>query len=111
MTNVKKACSECPFRKDALPGYLGDASYKPTVFLASIEHTPIPCHMTVLDWDDKKRVKRQCWTHTCIGSLQFMRNIAKMPIDPKYRKLRDEADRNTGIFSTRQDFIEHHVKR
>lgn len=105
----KKPCQKCPFRKDSAPGYLGEASYNPTTFLMSMEHDPLPCHMAV-EWDDDDSNPDDLrYELPCIGSLQFLRNIAKLPKNSEYVELRNQVNKiNPGIFQTKQQFIEHH---
>lgn len=105
-----KPCHECPFRKEALPGWLGGASHNPQVFLSTIEQAPIPCHLTV-DWDalDEAYASMVAYVNPCIGSLQFMRNTAKLPWDKVYATMRNSVERNPEVFEIRQDFIDHHT--
>ncbi len=106
---MKKPCIECPFRKESCPGYLGDSSYNPEVFLATIEHSPIPCHK-VIDWEvaSDEEIERESWEQPCIGSLQFQRNSLKQPRDPDYRELVSGVEKNEDVFNWKQEFIKHH---
>jgi hypothetical protein len=110
---MKQPCKECPFRKTSAPGYLGANTGKPHVFLNCMTLHPIPCHMQVEEdeWDDVHIVAGKSWENTCIGSLQFLKNTASLPYQRAYAALRDEAGRNTDVFETRHEFIEHHTMK
>lgn len=107
----KKPCNECPFRKQSAPGYLGEASWKPEIFLRSLEHDPLPCHLAV-DWeDDDGNPDDIRYEVPCIGALQYLKNIAKLPRNLEYAKLRNEVECSDEIFQNRQQFINHHSKQ
>lgn len=103
-----KQCNECPFKKDSAPGYLGEASYNPELFLQSMTNQPIPCHKAVKDWNDDQEINEKAWSKPCIGSLKFLRNTATLPKDNQYVELRNSVEKDSGCFGTRQDFINHH---
>jgi len=106
----KKLCKECPFKKDSMKGYLGEASGDPESFLQSMEYDPIPCHLQV-DWenDTDEEIENKCFSHPCIGSLQFMNNSCKLPFSKEYRALQDSVDKNPEVFNWRAEFIRHHT--
>lgn len=107
---MKSPCKECPFRKNSAPGWLGAGTGNPLKFLQIMETIPIPCHSTIAeeDWEDERLVKAMGWSHTCIGSLQFMRNTCKLPYDTKYAAIRNAEKTNSEVFEIHQDFIDHH---
>ncbi len=83
-------CSDCPFSRKALKGWLGGSS--PQEF-AAIAHgdSPYDCHAT-----DKQ----------CAGIAIFRTNVCKSPRDPEALRL----PRNTrDVFSTTVEFITHHT--
>lgn len=106
---MKQPCSECPFKKTLWKGYLGESSYDPETFLASIEASPIPCH-SVVDWenDEQEVIEDKCWSNPCTGSLQYMKNQGKIPRDREYAKLLNTVDKNPNVFNWRHEFIKHH---
>lgn len=106
---MNQPCKECPFRKASLPGYLGEASGNPIHFLTTMERKPIPCHIRI-NWEgeEAKFADALAWQRPCIGSLQFMKNTCKLPWDKKYSAMRDEETRNSEVFETRHEFIDHH---
>jgi len=52
MKCVKEVCKECPFKRDSLAGYLGEASFDPMAFLGPHLQggEPLPCHLSI-DWE------------------------------------------------------------
>lgn len=107
---MNKPCRECPFQKTSAPGYLGNTSYRPEEFLVSMEHNPLPCHLTI-DFDDPEADGLDLSkAQVCVGSLQFLKHTCKMPRDPKYNRLKDAVERNPEVFGMRSEFIEHHSK-
>lgn len=108
---MNNPCKECPFRRTSAAGYLGEASHEPEVFLNSLEHTPIPCHM-IVDWEQASddELEDACWNNTCVGSLQYLKNQAKLPRNPRYDKLVREALKNPDVFTWKIEFINHHSK-
>lgn len=107
-------CKECPFRKDSLPGWLGENSHNPQVFIDAMEHNIIPCHMRV-DWDEaeQKNLIVEGKDNPCIGALQFSANSLKLPRGARemgsvYHALIDNAKQNPEVFKWGADFIKHH---
>lgn len=101
------ACRECPYKKSSAPGYLGESSWEPEKFLTQLDQKEIhPCHLTV-DWETNDISNAK----TCEGALQFMKNICKLPIDPKaVQQLKSLKFDPSEIFSRRIEFINHHQK-
>ncbi|MEE8263233.1 MAG: hypothetical protein V3R83_12295 [Gammaproteobacteria bacterium] len=108
----KNACSECPFRRNSAPGYLGSASHDPEGFLHPHWHgeRKLPCHMEI-DWevsDLDKEIAVESANH-CLGYLTLMRNACKLPRDAEAKKLLSSVDRNSSdFFSFPQEFYLHH---
>lgn len=101
---MKKPCIECPFKKNSLPGYLGNMSYQPIEYLQHLNAIePVECHLTVdYNSDDHSNSK------PCLGALQFMNNSGKLT--RYYGSQQREAGKNKDVFSTTVEFIEHHKK-
>lgn len=104
---MTKPCKQCPFRRTSLPGYLGEASYDPESFLQSIEHSPIPCHLTV-NWEEKHPDVSK--SPVCIGSLQFHKNSCKQPRNVEYGVMVMNSTKNKDVFNWKIEFIKHHKK-
>lgn len=76
-------CNECPWRRDAIPGYLGPYTPLDWVKIAHGEQ-PIACHKTIRvhnplestgSWDDPK-------IRQCRGAAIFRENVGKSPKNP-----------------------------
>jgi hypothetical protein len=102
---MKKACIECPFKKSSAPGYLGEVSYQPEVFLQQINEAAIPCHLSI-NWENKDEKFKH--SKDCVGALQFMNNSLKMSRDYDTAKLQKEYGKSDEIFSRTKEFIDHH---
>src|SRR5262245_59749948 len=69
-----RPCNECPFRKTALPGWLGPLSAEDWVSLLHSD-APIACHMTIdvsQDWEGASQ---------CAGAANMRRALCKLPRD------------------------------
>lgn len=103
---VRQPCSDCPFRRLALPGWLGRGS--PESFLHCI-HTddPLPCHQTI-DYDDprwKEQWVSQSTGSMCAGALILSANMYKLPRDPNFPRM---APDEGAVFATALEFVRHH---
>jgi hypothetical protein len=104
-------CAACPFRRDSLPGYLGEATGDPQSFVFSIwsEAVRQPCHLAV-DWESSSAQREARRAPLCRGALIAMRNCAKMPVDAEVGLAvrNTDPDRET-VFSHIGEFIAHHT--
>lgn len=90
----KKPCHDCPWRRVALPGWLGGA--EPTDWIADAHgEARIACHTVVGDPQPQ-----------CVGAAIYRANNHKLPRDRTI--LRAEANHDT-VFSSPGEFMEHHV--
>lgn len=105
---VAKPCSDCPFRRKAMPGWLGGSS--PEGFIDCMQRDePLPCHQTV-DYDDPnwlvKWMKQGGDTgNVCAGALIFMANKCQRPHDPNFPTM--EPDHGA-VFSNSVEFVRFH---
>lgn len=89
-TQHRKPCSDCPFAREALPGWLGG--------------------LTVNEWIQEIKGDDKIMCHVldgaqCAGSSIFRANLAKRPRDPAVLLL--PADRES-CFATPMEFAAHH---
>jgi hypothetical protein len=84
-------CSDCPWRRDSLNGWLGGTSKEKWIQIAHSD-TVVPCHTL-------KGAQ-------CAGISVYRANVAKMAYEPN---LKLAADRKL-VFSWPPEFIEHHSK-
>jgi hypothetical protein len=105
MKEIHIPCSECSFRRDIEPGFLGGSP--PEVYIGqSVGPFKVPCHKAC-DFDDPNwREKSMYDTTQCAGMAIYRTNVGvadRMPAD--LHKL--PADRNT-VFATHAEFLAHH---
>lgn len=109
-------CNDCPFRRNAIKGWLGGAP--PEWFVESAladyadysnDANAAPCHQTV-DYDDPDWINTQAKdAAVCAGALIFARNLCKQPRDPARAEMVQAVEQNKiGVFDNSQDFIDHH---
>jgi len=103
---TKEPCNACPFRTQALAGWLGAGS--PESFIECIQREePLPCHKTI-DYTDphwKEKWLDGKTGKTCAGSLILMANMCKLPRDPTFPQM-PPSTRN--VFATPRAFISYH---
>lgn len=107
---AKNPCIECPWRRNALPGYLGPHTAEEWVEMAHADGQ-IACHMTIDPGHDDDDYNDIGDMTTCAGATIFRRNVCKSP-----RLLRgmDEyelpSDRER-VFARNDEFVQHHTIR
>lgn len=104
---VAKPCSDCPFRRKSMPGWLGHSS--PEGFIDCMQRDePLPCHQTI-DYDDPnwldKWVAQQDTGKMCAGALIFMANKLQRAHDRDFPTM--TKDKET-VFSNSVEFVRHH---
>lgn len=126
----KKPCRDCPFRRKSLPGWLGAASPehfmlttfgekavevdggKLTMMMPAGPEQPMPCHLTIdyndPYWSEKWNENWESGEETgslCAGAAVMFANRAKKP---KYINLPKREPDRENVFTTPQEFIDHH---
>lgn len=89
-TQPTKPCSDCPFARSAIRGWLGTMSPEDWMKAAHGESL-IDCHTLI--------------GPQCAGAAIYRANMCKVPRDSS--QLRLEPDRKL-VFSTPNEFLEHH---
>ena len=103
---VKQPCNDCPFRRKAMPGWLGAGS--PESFLDCMNRDePLPCHQTI-DYDDPEWLSK--WTaqetgSMCAGALIFMANKMQRPRTPGFPTMPQDK---TEVFANTVEFVRYH---
>lgn len=95
---VASPCVECPWRKEAPPGWLGPNGAKQWLRIAHGE-SAIACHRTVKQsgsWDGAKQ---------CAGAASFRANVAKSPRNPQIA----DGPARDDVFDSNQEFLDHHA--
>lgn len=88
-----KPCSDCPWGRKSLPGWLGSQSVDYWLRVAHSEHN-ITCHTT--------------GNTQCAGAAIYRKNVCYKPRSPLLLVL--PADREN-VFASPVEFREHHEKR
>lgn len=89
---LKAPCSDCPFRRDALRGWLGGSTPEEFIAMAHSD-TAYPCHAFL--------------GPQCAGLAIYRANVAKLPRSPHVQRL--NADR-VAVFASIKEFLAHHKK-
>lgn len=103
---TKQPCNDCPFRKKAMPGWLGEAT--PESFIECIQREqPLPCHQTI-DYGDP--AWKEKWIsseigNTCAGALILSSNMGKLPRDRAFPRMPSDRE---NVFATSFEFLEYH---
>jgi len=95
---VKKPCNECPWRRNALAGYLGPHNADEWLSLAETD-APIACHKTIQESESFEGTKH------CAGAATYRANRCKLPRDKRIPTGPSDHD---GVFSNPVQFKDHH---
>ena len=101
-----KPCSDCPFRRKAMPGWLGAGS--PESFIDCMQRDePLPCHQTI-DYDNPHWLVE--WMHQksgrmCAGALIFMANKLQRPHAKGFPTMPRDVE---NVFTNSVEFVRHH---
>lgn len=100
-------CNDCPFRRTALRGWLGDNNPEDFV-TAALSDPSVPCHQTV-EWNAPDWREAADRAPRCRGALVLRANTHKRPRDAEAKALQDtiEPDREQ-VFSHAGEFVEYH---
>jgi hypothetical protein len=97
---TEKPCNECPWRRNAEPGFLGPHTAQEWIFFAH-SGGPIGCHKTIqVDGDWGQRGLRQC-----AGAAIFRANDQVLPARPD---VATAAPNTAAVFSDCAEFLAHH---
>lgn len=103
----KKPCKQCPFRKKAMKGWLGEAHPESFVGTLLLESEVLPCHSTIdysrKDWHEAWTMRRE--GKACAGAIATACNSGKRP---RYLTVPVPERNREEVFARFADFIEHH---
>ncbi len=114
-TACKVQCPQCPFRPNALPGWLGDYTAA-SIFESLWRGLPFFCHTRIRYEDPNWLDKAQRNGKVCLGSLAFSNQMhcptrpdAYETTDPVVLRLREEtrSRKDVAIMGT-QEFMDWH---
>lgn len=92
----RKPCSDCPWRRVALPGWLGTVTADDWIQAAHGE-VRIDCHT--------KRGTRAPFGPQCAGAAVYRANVCKTPRDRNLLVLQENREK---VFATPAEFLAHH---
>lgn len=87
----ERPCSDCPWSREALAGWLGGMTSEEWLEEAHSEAL-IDCHV----WDGAQ----------CAGAAIYRANMAKSPRDPEALRLPRDTE---AVFATPDEFTQHHA--
>ncbi len=90
LPNIKKPCKDCPFRKDALKGWLGKENMEDI-----LRQTSFVCH---------KKTDRQC-----AGHMLLVKHNAFVQVAGRMGYTLELSGREL-VFDTEEDCIAHHAQ-
>lgn len=95
---VKEPCSECPWRRDSAPGWLGPQTSEEWILTAHSD-TPIMCHKTIKESGSYDGTKQ------CRGAAIFRANVCK---SPRRSDIVTGPPDTENVFATNDEFLAHH---
>jgi hypothetical protein len=99
----RNPCSECPFHRKSLAGYLGNATAEQFLATSASGAIPMPCHSEV-DYEQDDWEEQQTQVHQCTGHAIYLSNICKRPETEDVQKLPVDRD---FYFSNHYEFLAH----
>lgn len=101
-----KPCNDCPWRKIAIPGWLGPYPAERWLEIAHGE-SPVACHQTITEVNDEGV---GMWDHPamrqCRGVAIFREHVCKSPRHPDIETGPTDPD---NVFVTNAEFMEYHT--
>lgn len=119
-------CAECPFRKDSLPGWLGEDTDPEKLINTVLGLVPIgegqfigkdpedfDCHVSTAAVLEAAGVEEITPTlepsvSHCVGALLLLKARCKRPFNRQKSAAMQEVSANVPMLGTREEFIEHH---
>ena len=115
MNPIKKnePCNDCPFRRNSLPGWLGNHESSEEITDILNLDLKFPCHMHVnfLMGEDESLMsfEEACsQARHCVGGLAFMNNKCKLSQDKEIAALQKEVGKRDDCFAMANEMIRHH---
>lgn len=105
-----KACTQCPYRKDSWPGWLGSGTPESFAHGAVADHLDeeFPCHVAINYEEPDWKTKQYPDAPLCAGALAMCANNCKRPHDPERAALVREVGQDPEVFAWPHEFIAHH---
>lgn len=102
-------CAECPWRKTALRGYLGEDDPVHFYWQSVTAEGEMPCHEQI-DYSDPDWVSTQLpGADFCAGNLIHYANALKVPRRPSVAAAVKAVKASKAVFTWPWEFIGHHM--
>lgn len=108
MKVCKNPCTECPFTKKSLRGWLADYESPENLHRLIMSEIPFPCHMTqendlsILEAMRDNEIR-------CKGALLYMKKACKMPRNKEvFEMIKSFTINDTEDILSVPEFIKHH---
>lgn len=104
----KNICQDCPFRRNASPGWLGASTAQQ--FLERVERqVPMECH-TDFDYtrEDWQNHLFDADTVLCVGAAHYLANTASRPRDREWGAAVVRRGPSERVFANREEFLAYH---
>lgn len=100
-------CSECPWRRNSLPGWLGPHTAEEWVQGAHGDHE-IACHLSIphSDNDDEAGDEEMAEMTTCSGAAIYRHNVCK---SPRFVPRENTLPADTSLVFGYGEFLQHHT--
>lgn len=126
--NQVKPCAECPFRKDAVRGWLGEdrdpqelvdkvlgrVDIGGGVFIGC-EPMNFDCHVSTAKVCEDLNIhgtvppEHEHLVSHCVGALLLLKATCKLPHDRVKAAMMNKVSSNVPMITTRDEFIAHHT--
>ncbi len=103
-----KPCNDCPFRKKAMNGWIGNWESAEALLAQSESEAGLPCHKSYNN-EKKTIAEAQKSAHVCVGSLQSANNSCKMYRNPIMNAFANAVGKSELVMNA-WEFLEHHTK-
>ena len=110
MKTTQKPCGECPFRKNALPGWLGPWKSAEELLRPVMGEVGFICHMSLQTDYDEARGIDESKHKLCAGSLICANKSFKSYRNPDLAAAQKKFGRDEGIMD-QWEFVERHKKK
>lgn len=110
---MKRVCTECPFRRESAPGWIGEHKDVREIINIVQFDGHFPCHMEVTKRTNRGEPFKDAVSESpfCKGALHFMRNSCKRHADPAVQEQVEKAGKSKAIFTWPAEMEEHHRSR
>lgn len=102
-------CSDCPWRRKSIPGYLGVDNAAHFYWASVTAGIEMPCHKQIEYTDELWRQTQLPYVDLCAGNLIYLRNHLKRPRSDKMIDATEMVEKSDAVFQWAHEFIAHHM--